>query len=150
MWVTEMTADMQSGRGIVRSSLVTIFGGPVLAALFTLVARAALPSATNLESMASAILPEYGPLALWGLGLLAFAGLIANRFLLIYPNLLGELPIQSLLVLGLLVLALPAFAGILGRVNRVSPRQAELYYDLPLVYVLLLAVILSVILKLYH
>jgi uncharacterized hydrophobic protein (TIGR00271 family) len=71
MWVTEMTADMQSGRGVVRSSLVTIFGGPVLAASFTIIARAALPSATNLESMATAILPVYGPLALWGLGLLA-------------------------------------------------------------------------------
>jgi hypothetical protein len=87
---------------------------------------------------------------LWGLGLLAFAGLIANRFLLFYPKLLGRLPIQSLLVLGLLIMALPAFASILSRVNRVNPRQAELYYDLPLVYVLVLAIILSVILKLYR
>lgn len=91
-----------------------------------------------------------GIVLLWGLGLLAFAGLIANRFLLLYPSLLGELPVQALWVLGLLILALPAFAGILGRVNRLSPRQAELYYDLPLVYVLLLAILLSVILTLYH
>jgi uncharacterized hydrophobic protein (TIGR00271 family) len=71
MWVTELTADMQSGRGVVRSSLMTIFGGPILAALFAIIARAALPSARGLETIATAILPEYGPLLLWALGLLA-------------------------------------------------------------------------------
>ena len=83
----------------------------------------------------------------WALGVACFAFLALNSSLGIYPDTLGALPMQSLVVILLLLIAVPFFARAMDRAEDFSYRESQLYYDLPLVYVLFLSVLLSIIIK---
>lgn len=80
------------------------------------------------------------------IGCLVFLAL--NSGLGIYPHFLGALPIQSLIVLVLLLAAVPLFERAMIRAERFSYRESQVYYDLPLVYMFILSVLLSAIIKL--
>lgn len=85
----------------------------------------------------------------WILGVACFVFLALNSGLGIYPDVLGALPVQSLVVILLLLVAVPFFARAMARAEHFSYRESQLYYDLPLVYVLFLSVLLSIIIKIY-
>lgn len=83
----------------------------------------------------------------WGVGLAAFSLLCLNSLLKFHVSLLGTFPIQAFLVFVLLVAALPFFGHAMARARQFTPREATAYYDLPLLWVFLLSVLLSIIIK---
>jgi hypothetical protein len=85
----------------------------------------------------------------WGVGLTSLLLVIVNSRLGWVPEVLGALPLQSLIVLALLVGVLPLFSRAMGRADRFSYRESQLYYDLPLLYIFLLSILLSLIISLY-
>ncbi len=84
----------------------------------------------------------------WIVGIASFVFLALNSRLAVYPHFLGALPIQSLIVLVLLLAAVPFFKQAMVRAERFSYRESQVYYDLPLVYMFILSVLLSAIIKL--
>jgi len=84
----------------------------------------------------------------WIVGIVCFVFLALNSSLGVYPDILGALPIQSLIVFVLLLAAVPFFERAMVRAERFSYRESQVYYDLPLVYMLILSVLLSAIIKL--
>ena len=85
----------------------------------------------------------------WIVGVTSFLLLPLNSQLSILPRLFGQLPMEALIVLALLLGAVPFFSRAMQRAEKFSYRESQLYYDLPLLYVFALSVILSVIIKLY-
>lgn len=84
----------------------------------------------------------------WIVGIACFIFLTLNSSLGIYPDILGALPMQSLIVLVLLLAAVSFFKRAMIRAERFSYRESQVYYDLPLVYMFILSVLLSAIIKL--
>lgn len=84
----------------------------------------------------------------WIIGVISFLFLALNSRLGLFPHLLGQLPIESLVVLVLLLGAVPFFSRAMQRAGKFSYRESQLYYDLPLLYVFVLSVVLSFIIKL--
>ena len=83
----------------------------------------------------------------WVVGVMSFLLLALNSWLNLWPRLLGQLPIESLAVLVLLLSAIPFFGRAIDRADEFSYRESQLYYDLPLLYVFTLSVILCLIIK---
>jgi len=85
----------------------------------------------------------------WIVGVAIFLLLASNSQLELLPSFLGQLPMESLIVLVLLLGAVPFFSRAMQRAEKFSYRESQLYYDVPLLYVFVLSVILSLIIKLY-
>jgi len=85
----------------------------------------------------------------WVIGIACFGFLALNSQLGFHPEVLGSLPLQSLVILFLLLAAVPFFARAMQRADRFSYAESQIYYDLPLAYVFVLSVGLSIIIKIY-
>jgi 4-hydroxybenzoate polyprenyltransferase len=85
----------------------------------------------------------------WAVGICCFLLLALNSQLELAPQYLGQLPMESLAVLALLLVAVPFFSRAMQRADRFSYRESQLYYDLPLLYVFVLSIVLSFIIKVY-
>lgn len=85
----------------------------------------------------------------WGVGILSFVLLCLNGQFHFLPSVFGELPIQSLIVIFILLLFLPFFNKAMQRADKFSYKESQIYYDLPLFIVFVLSILLSLIIKYY-
>lgn len=87
--------------------------------------------------------------AFWALGIASYIFLALNSRFGINVDALGLLPVESLIVLLLLLVALPFFQRAKARAGRFSYLESHLYYDLSLGYLFFLSLLLSIIIKVY-
>ena len=104
---------------------------------------------TNTTSRLSSINLKLLIVTCWIVGIISFVVLVLNGYWHILPPIFGSLPIQSLIVLALLLVALPFFGRALKKAEMFSNREYHLYYNLPLLYVFFLSIILSLVIKYY-
>jgi 4-hydroxybenzoate polyprenyltransferase len=81
----------------------------------------------------------------WAVALGAILLLALNSQLKFLPQILGMLPPQSLFLFVLLLAALPSFKNAMQRAGRFSYRDSKVYIDLSMLYLFILAVVLSMI-----
>lgn len=81
----------------------------------------------------------------WAIALGAILFLALNSQLKFLPQVLGILPPQSLILFILLLAALPSFKQAMQRASRFSYRDSKVYIDLSILYLFILAVVLSLI-----
>ncbi len=87
--------------------------------------------------------------AFWVVGMVSYIILALNSSFGIYENALGGLPIESLIVLLLFLVASPLFERAKAKAGRFSYLESRLYYDLTLGYIFILLMLLSIIIKVY-
>lgn len=85
----------------------------------------------------------------WGIGIISFVILSLNGKYHFLPYFWGELPIQSLIILLLLILFLPFFSKAMQRADKFSYQESQIYYDIPLLIVFILSIFLSLIMSHY-
>lgn len=85
----------------------------------------------------------------WAVGIASYIFLALNSSFGIHVNVLGFLPVESLIVLLLLLVALPFFGRAVAGAGRFSRLESHRYQDLSLVYISFLSLLLSMIIKVY-
>jgi 4-hydroxybenzoate polyprenyltransferase len=86
----------------------------------------------------------------WGIGIISFILLSLNGKYHFLAFFWGELPIQSLIIILLLLLFLPFFSKAMQRADKFSYRESQFYYDIPLLIVFVLSIFLSLIISHYR